>query len=302
MVEALMFDIIYRFDPNKQEGLQLPKTWMDARDLLVKGNRDFAEMTDIARTDRVQQIIPFDPRAFGWGLAAEGAPVQSPFAAILGCSDARVPTEMVFSKGCNEMFVVRVAGNVLGSECLGSLHYAVHHFPSSLRLLVVLGHVGCGAVTEAVNVYLEPRHYIAIATDHPLRSIADQIFVAVRVAAMAIEIGYGPEAPQQPGYKSALVEVAITMNAAWTAYCLRQEFTASSRHELGVVFGAYDLVSRFVRLPMSQPGGLTQEEIGLFEPPDSAEGFRALALYVCRGKMVQKHLGMKPLDAISASL
>ena len=297
-----MFDIIYRFDPTKEEGLQIPRSWMEARDVLMKGNRDFAEMTNIARTDRVEQIIPFDPRAFGWGVAAVGAPIQSPFAAVLGCSDARVPTEMVFSKGCNEMFVVRVAGNVLGHECLGSLHYAVHHFPSSLRLLVVLGHVGCGAVTEAVNVYLEPRQYIAIATDHPLRSIADQIFVAVRVAAMSIEVAYGPDAATQPGYRAALVEVAITMNAAWTAFCLRQEFTANSRHELGVVFGTYDLVSRFVRLPMSHSDSLTEEEIGLFEPPDTAEGFRALALYVCRGKMVQKHLGMKPLDAISASL
>jgi len=297
-----MFDIIYRFDPSKVEGLQLPKTWMEARDLLVKGNRDFAEMTDLNRPDRVEQIIPFDPRAFGWGVAAEGAPVQSPFAAILGCSDARVPTEMVFSKGCNEMFVVRVAGNVLGNECLGSLHYAVHHFPSSLRLLVVLGHIGCGAVTEAVNVYLEPRQYISIATDHPLRSIADQIFVAVRVAAMSIEVAYGPDACTQHGYRAALLEVAITMNSAWTAYCLRQEFTASSRHELGVVFDAYDLVSRFVRLPMSLAGSLTAEEIGLFEPPDTAEGFRSLALYLCRGKVVQQHLGMKPLDAISASL
>lgn len=297
-----MFDIIYRFDPAKAEGLQIPATWMDARDLLMKGNRDFAEMTDINRPDRAEQIIPFDPRAFGWGIAAEGAPLQSPFAAVLGCSDARVPTEMVFSKGCNEMFVVRVAGNVLGSECLGSLHYAVHHFPSSLRLLVVLGHVGCGAVTEAVNVYLEPRQYISIATDHPLRSIADQIFVSVRVAAMAVEVAYGPEAAQRPGYRAALIEVAITMNAAWTAFCLRQEFNANSRRDLGVVFGAYDLVSRFVRLPMSPHGALTDEEIGLFEPPDTAEGFRALALYLSRGKVVQQRLGIKPLDAIAASL
>src|SRR3954470_8744646 len=155
-----MFDIIYRFDPVKIEGLKIPATWMEARDILVQGNRDFAEMTDINRPDRVTQIIPFDPRAFGWGVAMEGAPLQSPFAAVLGCSDARVPTEMVFSKGCNEIFVVRVAGNVLGSECLGSLHYAVQHFPSTLKLLVVMAHAGCGAVTTAVDIYLEPRKYI----------------------------------------------------------------------------------------------------------------------------------------------
>lgn len=297
-----MFDIIYRFDPTKEEGLKLPATWMEARDLLTKGNCDFAEMTDINRPDRAEQVIPFDPRAFGWGVASEGAPAQSPFAAVLGCSDARVPTEMVFSKGCNEMFVVRVAGNVLGHECLGSLHYAAHHFVSSLKVLVVLGHGGCGAVTAAVDVYLEPRQYISIATDHPLRSIADQIFVSVRVAAMAIEQAYGPDAQKQPGYRAAMIELATVLNAAWTAYCLRREFDTVARNDLGVVFGSYDLVSRYVRLPMSLAGQLIQEEIGLFEPPDSAEGFRALALYVCRGKVIQKHLGMKPLDAIAASL
>jgi carbonic anhydrase len=57
---------------------------------------------------------------------------------------------MVFSKGCNELFVVRVAGNVLGQECLGSLRYAVSHFPE-LRLIVVLAHAKCGAVSEAVD-------------------------------------------------------------------------------------------------------------------------------------------------------
>jgi carbonic anhydrase len=297
-----MFDIIYRFDPAKTEGLKLPATWEEARDIMVQGNRDFAEMTDINRKDRVVQIIPFDPRAFGWGVAIEGAPLQSPFAAVLGCSDARVPTEMVFSKGCNEIFVVRVAGNILGNECLGSLHYAVQHFPSTLKLLVVMAHAGCGAVTAAVDIYLEPRKYISIATDHPLRSIQDQIFVSVRVSAIALELTYGIEVSRQPGYRAALLEAAIIMNAAWTAYCLKQEFRAASRNDLGVVFGAYDLVSRFVRLPLSVPGEITPEEIGLFDPPDTVEAFRALARYVCQGKLMQHHLGMTPVEDFAATL
>ena len=91
-------------------------------------------------------IIAFDPRAFGWGVGNGGAPVQAPFAAVLGCADARVPTEMVFSKGCNELFVVRVAGNVLGQECVGSLRYAVSHFPSHAQTCgcVVPCSVRCG--------------------------------------------------------------------------------------------------------------------------------------------------------------
>ena len=87
---------------------------------------------------------------------------------------------------------VRVAGNVLGQECVGSLRYAVGHFPTTLKLVVVLSHAQCGAVTEAVRLYLEPRRYLEIATDYAVRSIEDQIMVAVRVAAMSMEIAIWP--------------------------------------------------------------------------------------------------------------
>src|SRR5262249_37480269 len=132
-----MYDMIYRFDPAKPEAHQVPSTAEQAHQILVKGNRDFAEMTDVRRGGSASVVIPFDPRAFGWGGGEGRALSESPVAAVLGCSDVRVPAEMVLSKGCNELFVVRVAGNVLGSECLGSLHYAVSHF-STLRLVVVL--------------------------------------------------------------------------------------------------------------------------------------------------------------------
>src|SRR6516225_494586 len=182
-----MFDLIYRFDPTITETRRATQTWEEACQLLVKGNRDFAEMTDASDAGKKTQIIPFDPRALGWGIASDSVPAQIPFAAVLGFADARVPTEMIFAKGCNELFVVRVAGNVLGRECLGSLRYAVGHFPQTLQLLVVLAHARCGAVTEAVDVYLQPGRYLEIATDPSIRSIADQILVAVRTAAIAIE-------------------------------------------------------------------------------------------------------------------
>jgi carbonic anhydrase len=111
---------------------------------------------------------------------------------------------MVFSRRCNELFVVRVAGNVLGQECLGSLRYAVSHFPTTLKLVLVLGHTQCGAVTEAVNMYLEPRRYMDIATDYPIRSIADRILVAVRVAALAMDTVCGTEAARKPCFRAAL--------------------------------------------------------------------------------------------------
>jgi carbonic anhydrase len=285
-----MFELVYRFDPATAAPHQMPQTSEEACRLLVQGNRDFAEMTDTRRTSKEARVILFDPGAFGWGVGNGGAPAQTPFAAVLGCADARVPTEMVFSKGCNELFVVRVAGNVLGQECLGSLRYAVSHFPTTLKLVVVLAHTHCGAVTEAVNLYLEPRRYLDIATDYSIRSIADQILVAVRVAAMSLETLYGFEVVRKPECRAALLEAAVVLNAAWSAYCLRQEFRTQFP-DLGVVFGTYDLISRHVRLPLSPPGELTEEEKGLFAPPEDVEGFRQLALRICSGKLVQSLLG-----------
>ncbi len=284
-----MFDLVYRFDPANPDVRRLPSTSEEARLLLVQGNRDFAEMTDIRRTGKDTRIIPFDPRAFGWGAAPGEAPAQTPFAAVLGCADARVPTEMVFARGCNELFVVRVAGNVLGAECLGSLRYAAHHFPTTLKLLVVLAHSRCGAVTEAVEVYREPRRYISMAADPSMRSIEDQILIAVRVASLAIDQIYGADIFKHPGYGSALLEAAVVLNAAWSAYCLRREFAENSPG-LAVVFGAYDLASRCVRLPISPPDQLTEEEKGLFLPPEDETGFSELALRICSGKLLQSLL------------
>jgi carbonic anhydrase len=282
-----MFDLVYRFDPCSTSSIALPQTSEEACDVLVKGNRKFAELTDTSRKGKESHIIKIDPRSFGWGATNGDAPAQAPFAAILGCSDARVPTEMVFSKACNEIFVVRVAGNVLGNECLGSLHYVVKQFPSTLKIVVVLAHGGCGAVTQAVEVFLKPRRYIEIASDHPLRSIHDQILVAVRVASMAIEELYGASAVKRERYRDALIEAAVVINAAWTAYCLRQEFRTRRQSNLGIYFGIYDLKSRFVRLPLSLPDGVTAQEKGLFKPPEDVGGFRRLALKICEAPLIQ---------------
>jgi carbonic anhydrase len=77
----------------------------------------------------------------------ELAKTQHPFAAIVGCSDSRVPPEIVFDQGLGELFVVRVAGNVINDEGLGSIEYTVDHLGT--RLILVLGHQRCGAVDAA---------------------------------------------------------------------------------------------------------------------------------------------------------
>lgn len=77
------------------------------------------------------------------------AAVQRPFATILGCSDSRVPPELIFDAGLGDLFVVRVAGNVFSAEIAGTLQYAGAHLGT--ELLVVLGHEGCGAVGAALK-------------------------------------------------------------------------------------------------------------------------------------------------------
>jgi carbonic anhydrase len=77
----------------------------------------------------------------------ELAKTQHPFAAIVSCSDSRVPPEVVFDQGLGDLFVVRVAGNVINDEGLGSLEYTVDHLGT--RLILVLGHQRCGAVDAA---------------------------------------------------------------------------------------------------------------------------------------------------------
>jgi carbonic anhydrase len=86
-------------------------------------------------------------------VLAELAKGQQPYATILGCSDSRVPPELVFDAGFGELFVVRVAGNVLGSAILGTLQYAGSHLHTPL--FVVVGHEGCGAVKAALATKFE---------------------------------------------------------------------------------------------------------------------------------------------------
>jgi carbonic anhydrase len=79
----------------------------------------------------------------------EVAQTPRPFAVILSCSDSRVPPEIIFDQGIGDLFVIRVAGNLLNKEITGSIEYAVEYFGT--RLIVVMGHTKCGAVTAAIQ-------------------------------------------------------------------------------------------------------------------------------------------------------
>ena len=79
---------------------------------------------------------------------------QQPFAIILGCSDARVPAELIFDAGLGELFVIRVAGNIVAPSQIGSVEFAAEHFGT--RLVVVMGHTQCGAVAATIDQLTKP--------------------------------------------------------------------------------------------------------------------------------------------------
>src|SRR5512132_4202674 len=99
---------------------------------------------------------------------AELAAGQQPFAIILGCSDSRVPAEIVFDQGLGDLFVIRVAGNIVAPSQVGSVEFAAARY--STRLVVVLGHSQCGAITATLEELRAPTKH-----SHNLRAIVDRV-------------------------------------------------------------------------------------------------------------------------------
>jgi len=138
-----------------------PATADDALERLMSGNDRFVRGE--ARFPTVQKEI-----------LANLARAQRPYATILGCSDSRVPPELLFDAGFGELFIVRVAGNVISPEVMGSLQYAGVHLRTPL--FMVLGHDGCGAVGAALSALngggSEPAR-IAVLLDNIIPALRD---------------------------------------------------------------------------------------------------------------------------------
>jgi len=94
---------------------------------------------------------------------------QQPFAAVLGCSDSRVPVEIVFDQGLGDLFVIRVAGNIVAPSLVGSVEFAAEHFGT--RLVVVLGHSDCGAIVATLEQLQRPKEN----QSRNLKSIVDLV-------------------------------------------------------------------------------------------------------------------------------
>ena len=130
---------------------------------------------------------------------------QEPFAIILGCSDSRVPAEIVFDQGLGDLFVIRVAGNIVASSQVGSVEFAAARFGT--RLVVVLGHSQCGAVLATLEELQQPTD----SQSRNLRSIVDRIRPSVE-ALLATELKHDPD---------ALVRQAVRANIRVSANHLR---------------------------------------------------------------------------------
>src|SRR4051794_31771953 len=159
---------------------------IDAREAIVRlreGNRRFA--ADESSRD-----------GLGLSRRAELVAAQDPLAIVLGCSDSRVPAEIVFDQGLGDLFVIRVAGNIVAPSQVGSVEFAAERFGT--RLVVVLGHSGCGAILATIEELTRPGG----TQSRNLRSIVDRVRPAVE----------GLLATELANDHDALVDAAVRAN------------------------------------------------------------------------------------------
>ena len=162
---------------------------------------------------------------------------QHPYATIVGCSDSRVPPELLFDAGFGELFVIRVAGNTLSPEVAGSMQYAGSHLHT--QLFVVLGHAQCGAVKAAMATKFEGarhRERIQVLVDHIVPGLSD---------------------PDPRLSADARLARAVEENVRWTVRQVQQTPEAAARRAEGrmkLVGAVYDIATGAVRF-LPEEGG-----------------------------------------------
>lgn len=202
-----------------------PKTGQEALELLKEGNARYVD--SLTNPDPAMQRRP------------ELISDQDPLAIILGCSDARVPVEIVFDQGLGDLFVIRVAGNVVAPSQIGSVEFAAEKFGT--KLVVVLGHSHCGAVTACVEALINPEQNYT----PNLQSIVDRIRPSVyNLHELATANGQDVDADE-------LVDRSIRANVRMSVSQLKhgsralEDLTTSGK--LLIVGAEYDLETGKVR-------------------------------------------------------
>ena len=168
---------------------------------------------------------------------------QEPFAIVLGCSDSRVPAELIFDQGLGDLFVIRVAGNIVAPSQIGSVEFAATRFGT--RLVVVLGHSQCGAILATLEELRRPLE----TQSRNLRSIVDRVRPAVEPL-LATSLRHDTE---------ALVQHAVRANVAQSVNQLRHGSEILERlildGDLLVVGAEYSLDSGTVEVFEGLPAG-----------------------------------------------
>jgi carbonic anhydrase len=277
-------EITYRYGGPAGTARPRPADAEAARSRLNDGNRAFATLPEgLAGEDAIaRRVVDMDPCDLGLGAEGPTAPSQRPYAAVIGCSDARVPVELIFNEGPNDLFVIRIAGNGLGGDVLGSLKYAIQHLSGSLRLVVVLAHSGCGAMTAAVDVFLKPAGYLTLTNEHALRGLLDRKLIVVQTCAKFLATMLGPEVAERPRYREALIEMAIAFNAALVAHTVQKEIDSGTPSGVRAVYGVYLLPTREVWSLAAVDG----DQAGLSDPPVDQAGFVALGGTLLRSERI----------------
>jgi carbonic anhydrase len=204
-----------------------------ALERLIDGNRRFREASGRSAA-----------RAWSPHLATDA---QRPFAIILGCSDSRTPVEILFDEGFGDLFVVRIAGNIVAPSVVGSIEFAAAQFGS--RLVVVMGHTRCGAIAatvKALETGLGPE-------SNNIRAITDRIAPHI-------------ESLVRPGDRDAVLRAAVRANVRASADHLRhgsrllEEYVVSGR--VAVVGAEYELETGEVRFFDGAPDSGTPRKGG----------------------------------------
>ena len=187
----------------------------EALNQLVEGNKRFLAKKSVDR-DLIEQV----------SATSTG---QYPMAAVLGCIDSRVPSELIFDQGIGDIFNVRVAGNIVNEDILGSLEYACH--VAGANLLIVLGHTKCGAVTSACKG-VELGNITALL--NKIKPSVERILI--------------PETPLQ----DEVIEKVTVENVKYTIQQIRKQSVILNKMEqegeIAVVGAIYDVYSGAVEL------------------------------------------------------
>ena len=200
-------------------------TGQQALALLKEGNIRYVD--SLSSTDPMNQQRP------------ELVSVQNPIAIILGCSDARVPVEIVFDQKLGELLVIRVAGNIVAPSQIGSVEFAAEQFGT--KLVVVLGHSHCGAVTACVDALINPEQNYS----PNLQSIVDRIRPSVyNLHELATANGQEVDADE---LVDRSIRANVRMSVSQLKHGSRMLEDLSTTGELLIVGAEYDLETGKVR-------------------------------------------------------